>query len=121
MVNGINCGLRVLTAVDPTVPQVARALKLRRALGARSLHTSSQGRKLLLATAHVLPGDILAVNTGMHFGSRMIRFGAAVRELVTGKAEPDFVNHIAFVHHIDAHGVPWGLEGRPGGVGWVDL
>lgn len=59
------------------------------------------------------PGDILAVrSTGL--AGRLIRFGAAIRD------EPNLVNHIAIVHHADAHGTLWCLEGRPGGVGWRD-
>ena len=30
-------------------------------------------------------------------------------------------NHVAVMHHYDENGTPWGIEGRPGGVGWVDL
>lgn len=59
------------------------------------------------------PGDILAVRTP-GFAGKLIRIG----EELQGKAGLD--NHIAVMHHwLD--GVPWGLEGRPGGVGWVDL
>lgn len=31
------------------------------------------------------------------------------------------VNHVVVVHHRDAAGVLWGIEARPGGVGWVDM
>ena len=59
------------------------------------------------------PGDILAVRSPGLPGE-LIRIG----EELTGK--PGLDNHIAVMHHwLD--GVPWGLEGRPGGVGWVDL
>jgi len=30
------------------------------------------------------------------------------------------VNHVAVVHHTDAQGTLWCIEGRPGGVGWRD-
>ena len=60
----------------------------------------------------VLPGDILAVRTGDWAGT-MIRFGAALR------GWPNLSNHIAVVHHTDANGTVWCLEGRPGGVGWA--
>jgi hypothetical protein len=59
------------------------------------------------------PGDVLAIRTG-GFAARMIRFGAALR------GKPDLVNHIAIVHHQDAAGTLWCIEGRPGGVGWAD-
>ncbi|MGH3300970.1 MAG: hypothetical protein ACRDOK_04630 [Streptosporangiaceae bacterium] len=58
-------------------------------------------------------GDVLAVRT-TGLAVFMIRLGAAF----TGK--PDLSNHIAVVHHTDASGVVWCLEGRPGGVGWRD-
>lgn len=73
----------------------------------------------MLATANVQPGDILAVRTGNSFPARMIRLGAAVKEAVTGDPEPNTVNHVAIVTHADANGVLWALEGRPGGIGWV--
>jgi len=59
------------------------------------------------------PGDVLIVRTGGTAGE-LIRIG----EELTGKAGPD--NHVAVLHHW-AGNVPWGLEGRPGGVGWRDL
>jgi hypothetical protein len=65
------------------------------------------------------PGDILAVRTP-DLAGRFIRFGAAVKELITGNAEPNLDNHIAVVHHIDKAGTTWVLEGKPGGVGWRD-
>jgi hypothetical protein len=30
-------------------------------------------------------------------------------------------DHVVMFHHADAAGTAWGIEGRPGGVGWVDL
>jgi hypothetical protein len=41
--------------------------------------------------------------------------GAAVRD------EPNVWNHVIVAHHVDEHGTFWGMEGRPGGVGPVDL
>lgn len=60
------------------------------------------------------PADIIAVRTP-GLAAELIRVG----EELQGK--PGLVNHIALVHHFDSNGAPWGLEGRPGGVGWVDL
>lgn len=60
-------------------------------------------------------GDVICVRTGNSFVSRMIRLGAAILD------KPNTVNHIVIAHHIDKAGVFWGIEGRPGGVGWVDL
>lgn len=62
----------------------------------------------------VLPGDVLAVSTGNGWGSWWIRMGAALH------GQPNLSNHIAVVHHTDAEGTVWGIEGRPGGVGWAD-
>lgn len=59
------------------------------------------------------PGDVLAVR-GTGTAAELIRVG----EELAGK--PGLDNHIAVMHHYTG-GVPWGLEGRPGGVGWVDL
>ena len=59
------------------------------------------------------PGDVLAVRLG-GLPSELIRIG----EEMAGK--PGLDNHIAVMHHWLGD-VPWGLEGRPGGVGWVDL
>ncbi len=58
-------------------------------------------------------GDVLVVR-GSDWASRLIRVGAALRD------EPNLDNHVAIVHHQDANGVWWVVEGRPGGVGWAD-
>lgn len=63
----------------------------------------------------LLPGDVLAVNTGNNWAADLIRFG----EHLQGK--PSFDNHVVAVHHRDDAGVLWGIEGRPGGVGCVDI
>lgn len=61
------------------------------------------------------PGQVMAVRVGSGWTSRLIRFGACCRD------KPNIDNHCAVVHHQDSKGVWWGLEGRPGGVGWIDL
>jgi hypothetical protein len=58
--------------------------------------------------------DVLAVRTG-GIGGWAIRLGAQLRGL------PHSVNHIVIAHHVNEHGRWIGLEGRPGGVGWVDM
>lgn len=68
----------------------------------------------------LLPGDVVVVRTPDHnfwdrVAAALIRFGAALE----GRANLD--NHVAIVHHRDDAGILWGIEGRPGGVGWVDL
>ena len=64
-------------------------------------------------TTEVLPGDVLAVRSG-GLAAIAIRLGAALR------GAPNLDNHIAIMHHTDASGVPWCLEGKPGGAGWRD-
>lgn len=59
-------------------------------------------------------GDVLAVKTSTGITEKLIDIGAVLR------GEPTYANHVAVMHHY-TDGVPWGLEGRPGGVGWVDL
>ena len=59
------------------------------------------------------PGDVIAVRTN-GWAAWLIRLGARLRGL------PGSVNHVVVVHHRDEHGRWIGLEGRPGGVGWVD-
>lgn len=63
------------------------------------------------------PGDIVAVRTPGGFPTPQwwIRFGAALQN------KPNLDNHVALMHHYDSSGVPWGLQGQPGGVGWVDM
>ena len=58
-------------------------------------------------------GDVLVVGSGKSWSSRLIRVGQALR------GQPCTGNHVAILHHF-TDGVPWALEGRPGGVGWVD-
>ena len=60
-------------------------------------------------------GDVLAVSTGSNWAARLIRFGERLHRI------PAKDNHVVIVHHVDRAGVPWGIEGRPGGVGWADL
>jgi hypothetical protein len=64
-------------------------------------------------TAILKPGDVLAVR-GTATTDRLIQLG----EDLEGK--PNLSNHVAVMHHW-LNGVPWGLEGKPGGVGWRDL
>ena len=69
---------------------------------------------MTLADFGVDVGDVLAVGTD-GWAAKVIDLG----ERLAGK--PSIDNHVAVVHHCDANGVPWGVEGKPGGVGWVDL
>lgn len=64
-------------------------------------------------TAAVQPGDVILVRSA-GFAGFMIRLGAAFRN------RPSLSNHVAVVHHRDAKGILWAVEGRPGGAGWRD-
>jgi hypothetical protein len=63
---------------------------------------------------HVMIGDVLCTRSSKGLAGRLIRLGAALQD------QPDTVNHVVIVHHRDRAGTLWGIEGRPGGVGWVD-
>ncbi len=58
------------------------------------------------------PGDVYAIRTGGK-AAGLIRFGSGL----LGK--PNLSNHIAVVHHVTGS-TKWAIEGKPGGVGWVD-
>lgn len=67
-----------------------------------------------------VPGDVWAVRTS-GAAARLIRFGTALRYLFGGGDNlSDLDNHVVIVTHQTA-GVWFGVEGRPGGVGWADL
>jgi hypothetical protein len=70
-------------------------------------------RGSVLPDGMVSPGDIIAVKTS-GIASVAIELGS----LVLG--EDAVQNHIAVLHHRDAKGTWWAIEGRPGGVGWRD-
>jgi cell wall-associated NlpC family hydrolase len=56
-------------------------------------------------------GDLLLVHTTRR-ASRWISAASALA------GNPSLIDHIAVVHHQDANGTWWVIEGRPGGVGW---
>lgn len=60
-------------------------------------------------------GDVLVTREGPWWVSDAIRLAAWLRD------RPAVCNHVIVVHHRDANGTLWGIEGRPGGVGWRDL
>lgn len=59
------------------------------------------------------PGDLLLTRSKTGIAGRMIRLGAALLD------QPNLVNHVAVYTHT-LEGIPWGVEGKPGGVGSVD-
>lgn len=68
----------------------------------------------MLNPSTLQPADILVTRTKKGLFPRAIRLAAALQD------KPNLGNHVVVVHHIDAAGTIWGIEGRPGGVGWVD-
>lgn len=60
-------------------------------------------------------GDVLVTREGPWWVSGVIRLGAKLM------GRPAIGNHVIVVHHRDETGTLWGIEGRPGGVGWRDL
>jgi hypothetical protein len=66
------------------------------------------------AGTELLPGDVVLVRTEGLAGL-LIRLGASLLD------RPNVHNHVAIVHHRDPSGTLWGIEARPGGVGWIDM
>lgn len=60
-------------------------------------------------------GDVIVTREGPWYVSAAIRLGAWLMK------RPAKCNHVIIVHHQDADGRWWGIEGRPGGVGWIEL
>jgi hypothetical protein len=65
-------------------------------------------------TQTLRPADILCVDTGAFWG-RFIKAGGWLTR------DGGRCDHIVVAHHQDDAGTWWGIEGRPGGAGWVDL
>jgi cell wall-associated NlpC family hydrolase len=68
-----------------------------------------------VAPEQVQPGDILVVRHQNSDAGRIIRDGAALGD------DPNVWDHVIIASHTDEAGTQWGIEGRNGGVGWVDL
>lgn len=62
----------------------------------------------------LLPGDLLLTRSKSLPGWA-IRLGAAFSD------KPNIVNHVIIVDHVDKAEKLWGIEGRPGGVGWKEI
>lgn len=60
-------------------------------------------------------GDVLCTRNPTGWMARLIRLGAAFLD------RPNISNHVIVVHHKDPKGLWWGLEGKPGGVGYIAL
>jgi hypothetical protein len=59
-------------------------------------------------------GDVLTVQTRLGIAEKLIDIG----EVLMG--EPGYANHVIVVSHQTTDGVWHGVQGQPGGVGWVD-
>lgn len=62
----------------------------------------------------VKPGDVVIVRNTRSPFSWLILLGAWLRGT-------PLYSHVIVAHHVDSAGVLWGIEGRPSGVGWVDV
>lgn len=70
-----------------------------------------------LDTSILKPGDVVV--TGM--GVWIIRVLIWIQAVLTGNAKYRKGGHIIVVTHTDSEGRLWGIEGRPGGIGWAQL
>jgi hypothetical protein len=70
-----------------------------------------------LDIADLLPGDVVIVEMGPWYLRAMIW----IQAVFTGRAKYRRDGHIIVVSHRDDDGRLWGIEGRPGGIGWTDL
>lgn len=68
-----------------------------------------------MTAERIAQGDVLTVRTSSGWPERLIDVGTALR------GRPSLGNHVVVCSHQDSNGTWWGVEGRPGGVGWADL
>jgi len=70
-----------------------------------------------LDTSVLRPGDVVIVEMGIW----IIRWLITIQAFLVGKAKYRQSGHVIVVTHRDSEGRLWGIEGRPGGVGWAEL
>jgi hypothetical protein len=70
-----------------------------------------------LNTDFLKPGDVVIVAMGVW----IIRWLIYVQSFLTGRAKYKESGHVIVVTHRDDQNRLWGIEGRPGGVGWAQL
>jgi hypothetical protein len=63
------------------------------------------------------PGDVVIVEMGIW----IIRVLIWIQAFLTGRVKYSQGGHVIVVTHTDTEGRLWGIEGRPGGVGWAQL
>lgn len=67
------------------------------------------------------PGDVLVVNASKGKGIFSAGWWIKLRSFLTGvNKRSRYADHVVIVHHCDAEGTLWGVEGKPSSVGWVD-
>lgn len=70
-----------------------------------------------LDIATLKPGDVVIVEMGSWYLRAMIW----IQAVFTGRAKYRRDGHVIVVSHKDDAGRLWGIEARPGGIGWADL
>lgn len=70
-----------------------------------------------LDTSILKPGDVVVVEMGIW----IIRALIWIQALLTGNFKYRQNGHVIVVTHRDDEGRLWGIEGRPGGIGWAEL
>lgn len=70
-----------------------------------------------LDTSILKPGDVVIVEMGIW----IIRWLIWLHAAITGRLPYSKGGHIIVVSHRDDEGRLWGIEGRPGGIGWTLL
>lgn len=68
-----------------------------------------------LDVSQLQPGDVVVTEMGIW----IIRLLIWIQAVFTGLAKYRKGGHIIVVSHRDAEGRLWGIEGRPGGIGWT--
>jgi len=68
-----------------------------------------------LDTTILKPGDVVIVEMGIW----IVRVLIWIQAVFTGRAKYSKNGHVIVVSHRDAEGRLWGIEGRPGGIGWA--
>jgi len=70
-----------------------------------------------LDTSILEPGDVVIVEMGIW----IVRVLIWIQAVLSGRSKYRQSGHVIVVSHRDNEGRLWGIEGRPGGIGWADL
>jgi hypothetical protein len=85
--------------------------------GEPNVDTSKELTVSNLDTSILKPGDVVVVEMGIW----IIRVLIWIQALFSGNFKYRQNGHVIVVSHTDDAGRLWGIEGRPGGIGWADL